>query len=244
MVLLLLQLQQHLCCASLTRVMLRSSSRTICSLPTTAVSVPSSSKVLTHVDPHVLLGMSEQDLQQLAIDFGQQSYRGKQLHHLLYKTKAKEIQDFSHLPQAFRNDLQEAGYKVGRSPIHQVVTAADGTIKALIKLEDNRLTETVGIPVEDSKGSSRLTACVSSQVSDFYKLPSSELNPTKAAMDESSHMFENRGGQLLGQIRHGSCRPRAILFKVLADTMGLESRLMVVRVLLCSLSLSLSLSLW
>ncbi|KAF9622108.1 hypothetical protein IFM89_029392, partial [Coptis chinensis] len=87
------------------------------------------SKVLTHVDPHVLLGMSEQDLQQLAIDFGQQSYRGKQLHHLLYKTKAKEIQDFSHLPQAFRNDLQEAGYKVGRSPIHQVVTAADGTIK-------------------------------------------------------------------------------------------------------------------
>ncbi|KAF9610555.1 hypothetical protein IFM89_023220 [Coptis chinensis] len=68
------------------------------------------------------------------------------------------------VPQAFRNDLQEAGYKVGRSPIHQVVTAADGTIKALIKLEDNRLIETVGIPVEDNKGSSRLTACVSSQV--------------------------------------------------------------------------------
>ncbi|KAF9610557.1 hypothetical protein IFM89_023222 [Coptis chinensis] len=43
-----------------------------------------------------MLGMSEQDLQQLAIDFGQQSYQGKQLHHLLYKTKAKEIQDFSH----------------------------------------------------------------------------------------------------------------------------------------------------
>ncbi|KAF9624810.1 hypothetical protein IFM89_014195 [Coptis chinensis] len=47
-------------------------------------------------------------------------------------------------------------------------------------------------------------------------------------MDESSYMFENRGGQLLGQIRHGSCRPRAILFKVLVDTVGLESRLMVI----------------
>lgn len=34
----------------------------------------------------------------------------------------------------------------------------------LIKLEDNRLVETVGIPVEDDKGSLRLTACVSSQV--------------------------------------------------------------------------------
>lgn len=42
-------------------------------------------------------------------------------------------------------------------------------------------------------------------------------------------MSENRVAQLLGQIKHGSCRPRAILFKVLADTVGLESRLMVVR---------------
>lgn len=33
---------------------------------------------------------------------------------------------------------------------------------------------------------------------------------------------------MLGQIRHGHCRPRAILFKVLADTVGLESKLMVV----------------
>ncbi|KAK8480921.1 hypothetical protein V6N13_075160 [Hibiscus sabdariffa] len=117
-----------------------------------------------HVDPRVLLGMSEHDLQQLAVEFGQQSYRGKQLHHLIYKRKAKEIQDFSHLPQAFRNDLIEAGWKLGRSPIYHSVTAADGTVKLLIKLEDNRLIETVGIPVEDEKGSMRLTACVSSQV--------------------------------------------------------------------------------
>ncbi|KAF5179830.1 Mitogen-activated protein kinase kinase kinase [Thalictrum thalictroides] len=64
-------------------------------------------------------------------------------------------------------------------------------------------------------------------VSDFYKRPSSELSPAKAAVEESSHVLENRGFQLLGQIRQGSCRPRAILFKVLADTVGLESRLMV-----------------
>lgn len=118
----------------------------------------------SHIDPHVLLGMSEQDLKKLAVDLGQQSYRGKQLHHLLYKNKAKHFHDFTHLPLSFRNDLQEAGWKVGRSPIHQVVTASDGTVKVLLKLEDDRLIETVGIPVDDSKGSSRLTACVSSQV--------------------------------------------------------------------------------
>jgi adenine C2-methylase RlmN of 23S rRNA A2503 and tRNA A37 len=37
-------------------------------------------------------------------------------------------------------------------------------LQLLLKLEDNRLVETVGIPVEDDKGSARLTACVSSQV--------------------------------------------------------------------------------
>ncbi|KAK6917914.1 hypothetical protein RJ641_016336, partial [Dillenia turbinata] len=64
-------------------------------------------------------------------------------------------------------------------------------------------------------------------VSDFYKRPNLELSPAKAALEESSHVSENRGVQLLGQIKHGSCRPRAILFKVLADSVGLESRLMV-----------------
>ncbi|GAU15587.1 hypothetical protein TSUD_108460 [Trifolium subterraneum] len=63
-------------------------------------------------------------------------------------------------------------------------------------------------------------------VSDYYKRPSVE-SPAKAAFDENSHIFENRGVQMLGQIKHGSCRPRAILFKVLADTVGLESTLMV-----------------
>lgn len=70
------------------------------------------------------------------------------------------------MPLAFRNGLQEAGWRVGRSPVYQSVTASDGTVKLLLKLDDNRLIETVGIPVEDknSKGSVRLTACISSQV--------------------------------------------------------------------------------
>jgi hypothetical protein len=38
------------------------------------------------------------------------------------------------VPLVFRNDLQEAGWKVGRSPIFQTVTAADGTVKVDILL--------------------------------------------------------------------------------------------------------------
>lgn len=78
-----------------------------------------------------------------------------------------------------------------------------------------------------SESSDFILTLISAQVSDFYK-PANIESPAKAALEESSHMFENRGVQMLGQIRHGSCRPRAILFKVLADTVGLESRLMMV----------------
>ncbi|ESQ52648.1 hypothetical protein EUTSA_v10016689mg [Eutrema salsugineum] len=135
-------------------------------ISTATAAVPSAKPARTpHVDSQVLLGMSEPELQQLAIKLGQEGYRGKQLHHLIYKRKVKEVEDFSNLPKTFRNELVEGGFKVGRSPIYQTVTATDGTIKLLLKLEDSLLVETVGIPVqEEEKGITRLTACVSSQV--------------------------------------------------------------------------------
>ncbi|GMJ08594.1 hypothetical protein like AT3G58640 [Hibiscus trionum] len=67
---------------------------------------------------------------------------------------------------------------------------------------------------------------ISEMVSDFHKRQTAE-STGKAALEETFHMFENRSAQMLGQIKHGSCRSRAILFKVLADTVGFESRLMV-----------------
>lgn len=155
-------LLQHVCSVPIARAF---RSRGFCiSSHAATVAVPSAKKHAQNDDARVLLGMSEVELQQLATELGQEKYRGKQLYHLLYKRKAKDVEDFSNLPLAFRNELQNAGWKVGRSPIHRSVTAADGTVKLLIKLEDNRLVETVGIPVEDVKGSVRLTACISSQV--------------------------------------------------------------------------------
>ncbi|XP_059297394.1 uncharacterized protein LOC132050252 [Lycium ferocissimum] len=152
-------LQYYGCSVPLARA-LRSRTFTSASL---TVPLPSLKKA-SQMESRLLLGLSEEQLQQLALDFGQKSFRGKQLYHLLYKRKLKDIHEFSQLPLEFRKDLEEAGWRVGRSPIHKAVTAADGTIKLLIKLEDNRLVETVGIPVKDKDGSFRLTACVSSQV--------------------------------------------------------------------------------
>lgn len=36
------------------------------------------------------------------------------------------------MPQAFRSNLRDAGWRVGRSPVHQAITAADGTVKVLV----------------------------------------------------------------------------------------------------------------
>ncbi|KAF3640656.1 putative F-box protein ORE9-like [Capsicum annuum] len=64
-------------------------------------------------------------------------------------------------------------------------------------------------------------------VADVYKRPNSELSHAKASLEEASQISENKGVQLLGQIKNSSSRPRAILFKLLADAVGLESQLVV-----------------
>ncbi|GAB2288742.1 hypothetical protein Dimus_023058 [Dionaea muscipula] len=65
-----------------------------------SVSIASSSRK-SHAPERVLLGMSEEELQQLAVDLGQERYRGKQLHHLLYKRKVKDFQDFTYCETRF-----------------------------------------------------------------------------------------------------------------------------------------------
>ncbi|XP_031494390.1 serine/threonine-protein kinase CTR1-like isoform X1 [Nymphaea colorata] len=64
-------------------------------------------------------------------------------------------------------------------------------------------------------------------VCNFYKRPASELSPAKSPVEDLSLVSENHVVQLLGQIKNGLCRPRAILFKVLADAVGFECKLMV-----------------
>lgn len=64
-------------------------------------------------------------------------------------------------------------------------------------------------------------------VSDFYGGPLSEASAAKLFLDESPSAADSFGFQLLGKIKNGLCRPRAMLFKVLADAAGLRSKLVV-----------------
>ena len=108
-----------------------------------------------------LLGYSIKDLERLALEYGESSYRGRQIYSWIYnyKNRFKSLDQINVLPLNFRNYLKEKGYRLGDLTLNQKYLAGDGTLKLLLKTKDRENIECVGIPTER-----RLTACLSSQV--------------------------------------------------------------------------------
>ncbi len=108
-----------------------------------------------------LLGSSVKDLENVALDYGQAAFRGRQIYNWIYnyKNKKKNIDQIEVLPFDFRKKLQDDGFKVSELSIQERCLSNDGTLKLLLSTNDNESIECVGIPTEK-----RLTACLSSQV--------------------------------------------------------------------------------
>jgi len=108
-----------------------------------------------------LLGSTIKDLENVAINYGQAAFRGRQIYNWIYnyKNKNKNIDQIEVLPLDFRNKLKDDGFKVSELIIKERSLANDGTLKLLLTTDDNESIECVGIPTEK-----RLTACLSSQV--------------------------------------------------------------------------------
>ena len=108
-----------------------------------------------------LLGSSIKDLENVALDYGQAAFRGRQIYNWIYnyRNKNKNIDQIEVLPLDFRKKLKDDGFKVSELIIKERNLANDGTLKLLLSTDDNESIECVGIPTEK-----RLTACLSSQV--------------------------------------------------------------------------------
>ena len=108
-----------------------------------------------------LLGSSIKDLENVALDYGQAAFRGRQIYNWIYnyRNKKKNIDQIEVLPLDFRKKLKDDGYKVSELSIQERNLANDGTLKLLLSTEDNESIECVGIPTEK-----RLTACLSKQL--------------------------------------------------------------------------------
>ena len=108
-----------------------------------------------------LLGNSVKELENVALNYGQAAFRGRQIYNWIYnyRNKNKNIDQIDVLPLDFRKKLKEDGFKVSELSLQEKNLANDGTLKLLLSTEDNESIECVGIPTEK-----RLTACLSSQV--------------------------------------------------------------------------------
>jgi len=107
------------------------------------------------------LGSTVKDLENVALDYGQAAFRGRQIYNWIYnyRNKKKNIDQIEVLPLDIRKKLKDDGFKVSELSILERNLANDGTLKLLLTTNDNENIECVGIPTEK-----RLTACLSSQV--------------------------------------------------------------------------------
>ncbi|MDA9714033.1 23S rRNA (adenine(2503)-C(2))-methyltransferase RlmN [Prochlorococcus sp. AH-736-N10] len=108
-----------------------------------------------------LIGSSVKDLENVALDYGQAAFRGRQIYNWIYnyRNKKKNIDQIEVLPLDFRKKLKDDGFKLSELRVQERNLASDGTLKLLLSTNDNESIECVGIPTEK-----RLTACLSSQV--------------------------------------------------------------------------------
>ena len=107
------------------------------------------------------MGCSIEDLEKIALSYGELSFRGKQIYNYIYnpKIRSNNIDDLKTLPSNFRNKLKSEGFILGGLKLEKRSLANDGTLKLLLRTIDGEFIESVGIPSKK-----RLTVCVSSQV--------------------------------------------------------------------------------
>lgn len=128
-----------------------------------------------------LLGLHMPELSELVEEFGQPSYRARQLFEALYRQRVENADQISTLPQEFRRNLAQKGFSVGLPRIENKFVSSDGTIRYLVGFADGQTVETVWMPEGDggesgdgsdadaegeaaSRVRNRATICVSSQV--------------------------------------------------------------------------------
>jgi len=128
-----------------------------------------------------LLGLQLPELASLVEEFGQPSYRARQLFEALYSQRVESAEQISTLPQDFRRSLTERGFSVGLPGIEKKFVSSDGTVRYLVACADGQSVETVWMPEGDGGEAGdgteagnqaelagrtwdRATICVSSQV--------------------------------------------------------------------------------
>ncbi len=106
----------------------------------------------------ILLGLSLDELTEVALSLGMPRFTGKQIAEWLYTKRVETIDEMTNISKANRLLLAQH-YDVGRARPVASETSVDGTRKYLFRVASGGLIEAVYIPDGD-----RHTLCISSQV--------------------------------------------------------------------------------
>src|SRR5205085_2506606 len=99
--------------------------------------------------PTQLLGLSLQQLSDLAQGFGQPAYRGRQVFDALYRQRVAALGEITTLPASWRAELEQAGYEIGMPAAQARYRSTDGTVRYLFGFADGQTVETVWMPEGD-----------------------------------------------------------------------------------------------
>ena len=91
-------------------------------------------------------------------EIGEKPFRAKQIHEWLWKKSARSFEEMTNLSKQTREQLQEH-FVINPVAVQEENRSSDRTIKSMFQLHDGHAVEGVLIPT-----STRMTACVSSQV--------------------------------------------------------------------------------
>ncbi|MFN7039435.1 MAG: 23S rRNA (adenine(2503)-C(2))-methyltransferase RlmN [Alphaproteobacteria bacterium] len=105
-----------------------------------------------------LIGLSKDELAQEIKDFGEKSFRAKQLWQWIYNQGATSFDQMTNIAKDLQQELDKH-YSIARPATSREHISIDHTRKWLLKYNDNEEAETVYIP-EEGRG----TLCVSSQI--------------------------------------------------------------------------------
>lgn len=106
-----------------------------------------------------LIGLSQQELQEIINDLGEPDYRANQIYKWIYSLKAQSIDEMNNIPKALKVKLK-SNYILGHIQILKTFKdEVDGTHKFLLSLNDNNIIECVLMKYKHG-----YTLCISTQV--------------------------------------------------------------------------------
>jgi 23S rRNA (adenine2503-C2)-methyltransferase len=105
-----------------------------------------------------LIGKTLDEIKSLVQSLGMNTFVSKQIADWIYRKKVDTMDEMTNISLVHRNKLKEK-YDVGKTGFSKKQESADGTVKYLFPVSDNRFIECVFIPDKE-----RATLCVSSQV--------------------------------------------------------------------------------